>query len=160
MQTVDRNGYTKFSVEAFTERYGAGVKKLMPYVDWLSKNAGAETSRDYNSQMESTMSFPVYDGTLLSFVKEAQATGFMNRNYQYLYLRADLNTAEDELKFIERARLEDMDTLAAILSKYVMGGMTKGSMWTDAVRSGVFCKTVQKMNDLLASWNHEVKAIR
>lgn len=160
MQNVERDGFTKNSVEEFTSRYGAGVKSLMPYVQWLAQNTGKDTSQSYNNQMDNTMAFPVYDGTLLSFVKQAQATGFMNRNYQYLYLRAGIRSVEDELNFINRAKLQDMDTLAAILSNYVLGGMTKGAMWTDAVRNGIFVGCVTKMNDLLSSWNHEVTAIR
>ena len=150
----------KNSVEDYVQRFRPGVNALLPYLDWLDKNAENRVTRDYNNQMDRTMTFPVYDGTLLAFIKEAQKTGLIDRNYSYVYSRNGLKTAIDELRFIEKATLTDLDDLAGILSKYVLGGMTRGQTWTEAVQDRIFYEVIKKMDDLLNLWNHEATARR
>ena len=68
------------------QEYKAVVEPLLRYLPWLEKNAGRGVSYNYQGQglSKSSISFPVYDGTLLNFVKEAEATPLMNRNYAYV----------------------------------------------------------------------------
>ena len=76
--------------------------KLLRYVAWLQKVSGHETSDIYKGEgIEATsMPVPVYDSTLLSFVKEAKSTRFMNRNYVYTFSRYNLRKTQDELNLI------------------------------------------------------------
>jgi hypothetical protein len=101
------------------------------------------------------MPFPVYDSNLLAFVKAAQSTNLLDRNYVYVYTRNHLNSAKDEILFIQDAQITDMDDLAGILSKYILTGMTKGSVWAEGVYNGVLYLVVKKMDELCKFWGQE-----
>ena len=149
----------KYTVEDYLDRYEAPVKALMHYLPWLEQHAETDVAQDYKDS-DTTMAFPVYDSNLLAFVKQAQNTKMLDRNYHYVYSRHSLRTAQDELAFIEKARLQDMDDLWGILSRYVQEGMTQGNIWSEGVRNGVMGGVVRKMNDLLILWSKEATAIR
>ena len=68
------------------------------------------------------------------------------------FSRKKLQTAEDELKFIKTAQIMDMQALGDILSKYVLKGMTKGTLWSEGVSSGVFYSLVKQMKELIEFW--------
>ena len=87
------------------------------------------------------------------FVKAAQNTNLMDRNYVYVYSRHRLNSAKDELSFIQDAQITDIDDLAGILSKYILTGMTKGTVWAEGVRNGVLYNVVKKMDELVKFWS-------
>ena len=86
---------------------------LLRYLDWLEKSRGSKGSTNYNGTENgnNTMSFPIYDSTLLNFVKEAGKTALMDKNYVYVYSRLRLQTPDDERKVIERATLQDWNVL-------------------------------------------------
>ena len=101
------------STEDIVERYRADVKSLLPYLSWLESHAGKDSgiSENYGGErLSGSISFPVYDSTLLSLVKQAQNTKLLDRNYVYVYSRNHLKTAEDELK-------EQTDTLTDVFRK-------------------------------------------
>ena len=143
------------SVEDIVLRYRPELSKITPYLNWLRDNASNEVAQSYSNSDLKSMPFPVYDSNLLAFVKAAQNTNLMDRNYVYVYSRNRLNTAKDELNFIAGAQIRDMDDLAGILSKYVLSGMTKGSVWGEGVRNGVLYNVVKKMDDLVRFWGQE-----
>ena len=95
------------------------------------------------------MPVPVYDSTLLSFVKEAKSTRFMNRNYVYTFSRYNLRKTQDELNLIADCTLLEVDVLGDILSKYILKGEVKGAYWTEGVRNGVFLAILLKLKELL-----------
>ena len=141
------------SVEDIVSRYRPEVDKLLPYVRWLRDNAKSEVAQSYSNSDLKSMPFPVYDSNLLSFVKAAQNTSLLDRNYVYVYTRNHLNSAKDELLFIKDAQIMDMDDLAGILSKYILSGMTKGTVWAEGVYNGVLYQVVNKMDELLNYWS-------
>ena len=146
------------STEDIVGRYRDDVKSLVPYLSWLEAHAGKTSgvSENYGGErLSGSISFPVYDSTLLGFVKQAQRTKLLDRNYVYVYTRNHLQTAEDELKFIENAEIKDMDDLAGILSKYILSGMTKGTVWTEGVQNKVLFSVVSKMQELINFWGQE-----
>ena len=143
------------SVEDIVLRYRPELAKITPYLNWLRDNASNEVTQSYSNSDLKSMPFPVYDSNLLAFVKAAQNTNLMDRNYVYVYSRNRLNTAKDELNFIANAQIRDMDDLAGILSKYVLSGMTKGSVWGEGVRNGVLYNVIKKMDDLVRFWGQE-----
>ena len=65
--------------------YRADVEKLARYLSWLESKKGKSVQQSYSGSgiEEHSISFPVYDGTLMNFVKEAQRTKLMDRNYRY-----------------------------------------------------------------------------
>lgn len=130
------------------------IERLLTYVPWLESKCGSNVSREYtSSDLSATVSFPVYDSTLLSFVNEASKMGLMDDNYVYAYSTYGMRTIEDEKEVIENAGVKDGDALCGVLSKYVLGGMIKGSMWTTAVKEGIFLMVLNRMKKLLEIWD-------
>lgn len=139
--------------------YRPDVERLIRYLPWLEQKAGkkdvAETFGG-SGIAEHSITFPVYDSTLLAFVKEVQRTTLVDRNYRYIYSRHRIVTLADELRMISRADITQMDVLKGILSKYIMGGMTKGRMWTEAVENRIFLNIVKKMKENLEFWDKPI----
>ncbi len=143
------------SVEDIVLRYRPELAKIVPYLNWLKDNASNVVAQSYSNSELKSMPFPVYDSNLLAFVKAAQTTNLLDRNYVYVYSRNRLNSAKDELMFIEDAQIRDMDDLAGILSRYILQGMTKGSVWAEGVRNGVLYNVIKKMDELVRFWGQE-----
>ncbi len=139
--------------------YRADVERLARYLPWLESKRGASVQQSYSGSgiEEHSITFPVYDSTLLSFVKEAQRTKLMDRNYRYVYSRYSLRRGEADRRAGKRASIKEMDVLKAILSRYVTEGMTKGRKWPEAVENGVFLAAITKMKENLEFWDHPVQ---
>lgn len=137
------------------EGYKQTALPLFKYLPWLEEKAGQSVSTIYNDQniAEHSVTFPVYDGTLMNFVREASRSTLMDKNYRYVYTRNHLNTHEDERKLIEKATWRDWKLLCGILSKYVMGGRTKGVLWNEAVQENIFYLVLKKMKDIVEYWD-------
>ena len=150
-------GTGMLSNEEIVEYYRQDAVKLFRYLSWLESKSGQKVSTIYGAEGISVNSvpFPVYDGTLLGFVKEATNTCFMDRNYVYVYSRRRLKTAQDEMRFIENATIREMDDLAGILSHYVLGGRTKARLWSDGVTYGIYFAVLTKMKELIEYWDGE-----
>ena len=99
------------------------------------------------------MSFPVYDATLMNFVREAAASPLMNRNYVYVYTRNRIRNHADEKRLIAGAELKDWEILGGILSKYVLEGQTKASLWGEAVQEDIFLLVLRKMREIIGYWD-------
>lgn len=137
------------------EEYKPDVERLIRYLPWLEQKAGGSVSQNFTDSGigENSIPFPVYDSTLLSFIKEVQRTTLLDRNYQYIYSRHRIRTLEDEQRAIAQADITRMDVLKGILSKYVMGGMTKGRLWSDAVKDRIFLNCIKKMKENVELWD-------
>lgn len=135
--------------------YKQMISPLLGYLPWLEANQGQPGSRLYRGEefTEHSMSFPVYDGTLLRFVKETSRTKLMDKNYRYVYTRNHIRTPEDERRVIRAAELKDWDILRGILSRYVLGGMTKASLWSQAVQEDIFYLVLSKMKEIIEYWD-------
>lgn len=140
------------------EEYKKALVPLLRYLPWLEKSAGNSASRNYDgTEMgEQVMSFPVYDGTLLSFVREAGKTTFMDRNYRYVYTRNRIQNHEDERRMIENAGWKEWGILCGILSKYVLGGQTRATLWNEAVQEKIFYLVIRKMCDIIEFWDKPI----
>jgi len=143
------------SVEDIVSRYRPELEKITPYLNWLKENTSNEVAQSYSNSDLKSIPFPVYNSNLLAFVKAAQTTNLLDRNYVYVYSRNRLNSPKDELLFISDATIRNMDELAGILSRYVLEGMTKGSVWAEGVRNGVLYNVVKKMDELVRFWGQE-----
>ncbi len=137
------------------QEYKPDVERLIRYLPWLEEKSGSVVSETYTGSGigEHSIAFPVYDSTLLSFVKEVQRTNLLDRNYRYIYSRNRIVTNRDELRAISNSDITRMDVLKGILSKYVIGGMTKGRMWSEAVQNRIFLNVVKKMKENLEFWD-------
>lgn len=137
------------------KEYKSDVERLIRYLPWLEEKAGRNVSQTFDGSGigEHSITFPVYDTTLLNFVKEVQRTKLLDRNYRYIYSRHRIVSVKDELRMIARSDITQMEILKGILSKYIMGGMTKGRMWTEAVENRIFLEIVRKMKENLEFWD-------
>lgn len=77
----------------------------------------------------------------------------MDRNYVYVYSRCGIKTVKDELKIIEQAEFENIGDIFGVMAKYVLGGLTKGILWSTAVENGVFLNGLKKIKKLLDFWD-------
>lgn len=136
-------------------KYREIFKDLFRYIPWFEQKKGMKAFKLYSGDNlpSNSVSIPVYDSTLLAFVKEMQRSGLMDRNYVYVYSRLGLKTVQDEINAIESAGLKDMDVILGIMAKYVLGGMTKGTLWTQAEEEGIFYYSLLKIKDLLDVWD-------
>ena len=145
---------SKESVTEKLNKYRNDVEELSRYLGWLESKKGQDMSRaiDPTEGKGNTIKVPVYDSTLLGFIKKAQKTAFVTKNYVYVYRRYHLQTAEDEHRLIDKTQIMEIENLGAILSSYVLRGMTKGTVWNEGVRNGVLWHTVSKMKELVDFW--------
>ena len=133
----------------------ADVEKLLVYIPWLESKAGNSVSHIYNdnSLSQTTVPFPVYDATLLSFVNDALETSLMDENYMYDFAGYNVKTIYDEIAAVENATTTEGPLLCGVLSKYVLGGRTKGRVWSTAVEEGVFLAVLKQFKKLLEIWD-------
>jgi hypothetical protein len=145
----------KMSKEEFLGMFRDDVIRLSRYIPWLEKKSGADVSQSYadGDKMQHTLSFPVYDSILLSFLNDASMTVFMEQNYRYFYARNRVQNYKDELRLIERADIMNMDILQCILSRYVFGGMTKAYLWKDGVEHRIFLNILKKARQIVEFWD-------
>lgn len=137
------------------EQYKQALLPLLRYLPWLEKSVGTKVSRNFDGGDvgEKVMGFPVYDGTLMNFVKEAGNSIFMDRNYRYVYTRNHIITHKDERRAIENATIREWGILCGILSKYVLGGRTKAALWSEAVQEEIFYLVINKMCEIVEYWD-------
>ncbi|MCD7835751.1 MAG: hypothetical protein LUG83_03685 [Lachnospiraceae bacterium] len=137
------------------------VMPLLRYLPWLMQHAGESASSDYNGDglAEHSISFPVYDSTLLGFIREASQSPLMDKNYPYVYTRSHLKTHEDERRVIEMATWKEWDILRGILSKYVLGGRVKSVLWSEAVKENIFYLVLKRMKEIIEFWDKPIENI-
>ena len=141
----------KLSREEIIICYKEDVERLLKFLPWLEKKSGSAASSVYSGEgiEKSSMPVPVYDSTLLSFIKEIRTTDFLNRNYVYTFSRYRIKTARDELRVIDACSLQEVSVLGDILSKYVLRGDVKGAVWSEGVSNGVYLALLLKLKDLM-----------
>ena len=125
------------------EGYKKEIEPLFWYVPWLESKYGKKVSNAFTCEnfSERTMTFPVYEGTLLRFVGDVQQTSLLDRNYRYLYTRYRIHTPE-----------ADMEILMGILSRYILEGRTKGMVWPAGVEEGIYLAILRKFQELFRKW--------
>lgn len=141
--------------EVNLSEHRADVDRLLTYLSWFEAKEGQVVSRMYDGEagQKTSLGFPVYETTLMNFIKDASKTSLMDRNYTYAYTGYNIYDVEDEKRAIEEATCKDAEVLCGILSKYVLGGMTKGALWNQAVEQGIFLAILRKMKKLLMIWD-------
>ena len=148
---------TEYMREKMSE-YRRELEPLVKYLPWFEQASEKSASTIYNGNGldgGGSLTFPVYDATLMSFIKEASNSSFMDRNYQYVYTRKDIQSCEDERQLIAAADYKNWDILCGILSRYVMGGRTRSVLWSQAVSEKIFFLCLTKMLEIVTEWNSE-----
>lgn len=135
--------------EEIIEEYQEDLLKLLRYLPFLEQKGGKDVQNFYEGDGEHTIiPVPVYDSTLLGFVKEARSTKFMNRNYPYTYRKWRMPDPKAERAAMESATLRDIELFRGIISKYVLEGQRKAVMWTTAVEERIFVTALSKLKTL------------
>ncbi len=142
-------------LQELSAKYKEELTPLLRYLFWLEQHAGNDNSTQYDGgeNASKTMAFPIFDGTLLSFIKEADKTSFMDKNYVYVYSRLGLKTPMDEKQAIERAQIQDWNVLCGILTRYVRGGMTQSYLWRQGMSESIFYLVILKMKEIVEFWD-------
>lgn len=142
-------------LQEISAKYRAELTPLLRYLHWMEQNAGKDMSTRYEGgdMAAHTMSFPIFDGTLLSFIREAGNTSFMDKNYVYIYSRLGLKTPSDEKQAIERATIQEWNVLCGILTRYVQGGMTQSYLWRQGMTESIFYLVLLKMKEIVEYWD-------
>lgn len=136
--------------EELVAMYRPDVERLVYFLPWLEGKTGKDVTTAYEADgNHATLAFPVYDEILLGFLNELSSTVFMDHNYRYFYSRNQVKNYKDELAWIDKADIMSMDILKGILSKYMLGGMTKAYLWTDGVEYQIFQKAVRKAKEII-----------
>lgn len=139
--------------EEIVEQYRDDLVKLLKYLPFLESRGGGDVQQYYEGEGEHTViPVPVYDSTLLGFVKEAKATKFMNRNYPYAYRKWRMPDAAAERDAMEKATLMDIDLFRGVLSRYVLEGQRKSVMWTAAVEERIFVTALNRLKKLIIDY--------
>lgn len=133
------------------KQYQPDAKRLVRYISWLETKQGGDVMKSFEGEgvEKTTFTFPVYDSTLLSFIKTARETQFITRNYQYVYNRNRIKSTQQEKKVIAGATLRDIGLLSGIFSRYVLGGMTKSLLWAQGVENGIFLAVLCRLREIL-----------
>lgn len=140
--------------EEILAMYKPDVERLVYYLPWLEGKSGKDVSNVYYAdETHATLSFPVYDEILLTFLNELSSTVFMDQNYRYIYTRYRMHDYKDELRMIEKADIMSMDILKGIFSKYMLGGMTKANLWIQGIEHQIFLKALQKAKEIVEFWD-------
>ena len=144
-------------IKELIAQYRADIAPLLKYLPWLREATFASTVTMYRGQDagEGTLSFPVYDSTLMSFIKVATDSPLMDRNYPYVYTRKRITNPEQERDIIVACDYKSWDVLKGIFSRYVLGGRTKGMLWSQGVSEQIFCLVLEKMEEIVTEWDAE-----
>lgn len=140
--------------EQVVSTYRADTQKLLAYLPYFQDMSGKIAAQLYEQEgiAKHSLAFPVYDGNLLRFIKDAEQTVFMDRNYRYIYTRYRIKDVADELAVIEKCSIQQLDVIGGILSKYLFGGRTKAVLWTEGLRNGVYMAALSKADELIRLW--------
>lgn len=146
----------QMTAEMVFNEYKDDMQKLIAYLPWLESKQGQSVAGTYSQDglAEHSLPFPVYDSTLMRFVKEAQTTKFMDRNYRYVFTRNRITDTHEIIQFVDEQTILKINNIGGVLSKYVMEGQTKGRVWTEAMQSGVFYAIVKKLKELYDFWEN------
>ena len=139
-------------IEEMVAKYAPDVDKLVAYVPWLEEKYGLEVKKTFDNPdvVAGSITFPVYDSYMMSFINTAGETIFMDSNYVYTFSRNRLKTDTDIELFISNCdSLKDLKDLGNIIAKYVIGGRTKSRLWSEGVKSGILLSAITKMRDIL-----------
>ncbi len=136
--------------EQIIEEYKDDLLKLLKYLPFLESKGQSDAQNYYEGDGEhKVIPVPVYDPTLLAFVKEAKTTKFMNRNYPYAYRKWRMPDPEAERAAMESAAIRDIDLFRGVISRYVIEGQRKSVMWTTAVQERIFVTALTKLKSLI-----------
>ncbi len=142
--------------EKIRREYKNDVDILVRYLPWFEKIQGKSVQSIYDGEKDfKVIQIPVYDSNLLAFMKDAGKTSLITKNYPYVFTDNRIKTVDDELRLVNNAHLKDMEILKGILSKYVLGGRSKASLWKDGVDNGVLFAIIKRLKYLFYATNVE-----
>ena len=147
--------------EQVVAEYRDELTKLLKYLPYFEKKSGKDVQNFYEGdENHKVIPVPVYDSTLLAFVKDAKKTKFITKNYPYIYRRWKMPNPKAERVAMECATIRDIDLFKGIISKYVLEGQTKSVMWTRGVEEGIFLTALNSLHKLIFDYGSDPKQER
>jgi len=145
-------------LRALMQDYKMKIKPLTAYLPWLQQATEKACVSNYSDRgiADNSISFPVYSSDFLNFIKACSVSGLMDRNYPYVYSRKAIKNHDEERRVIIGSSWKEWDVLCGILSKYVLGGRTKSSLWAEGISEQIFYLTVSKMQEITDFWDGNV----
>ncbi len=144
----------KLGREELVSMYRPAVELLAAYLPWLSVRSGADVVKNFESEDgKVTLPFPVYDDIFLAFLNDLSGTIFMDPNYRYVYSKYGIKDWNDEHRLIARADIMNVEIIKGILSRYMLGGMTKAYLWTDAMDYHIFYQAINRAKEIVEYWD-------
>ena len=138
------------AVEEFRREFSDTINQLIIYIPYFKKKKAKDVSTSYDGKYgESSLAFPVFDSTLMDFIKKAQNTNLIDRNYPYVYSRNRIKDHAMEMQLISKATIRDTGILKGIFSKYVLEGRTKATRWAEGVEYGIYLAVIEKLKEIL-----------
>ncbi|MCR5526416.1 MAG: hypothetical protein K6F39_03445 [Lachnospiraceae bacterium] len=136
--------------EAFLREYKDDILALSVYIPYFTSKGAKDVAKAYDGEYgQSSLNFPVFDSTLLGFVKKAQKTKLMDRNYPYIYSRNNIHTHDDERKVIAFATIRDIGKLKGIFSRYILEGNRIASRWSEGAEERIYLEILEKLKELV-----------
>jgi hypothetical protein len=141
-------------LHALMQDYKMKIKPLTDYLPWLQQATEKAVVSEYKGDgiSAASITFPVYSADFMGFIKACTVSGLMDRNYPYTYSRRRLDNHDAERRAIIGATWKEWDVLCGILSKYVLGGRTRASLWKEGISEQIFYLTVSKMQEITDFW--------
>lgn len=147
--------------EQVVAEYKDDLVRLLKYLSYFEKKGGTDVKNYYEGdENHKVIPVPVYDSTLLSFVKEVKATKFITKNYPYTYRKWKMADAKAERVAMESATIRDIDLIRGIMSKYVIEGQTKSVMWSKGVEEKIFLTALNRLHSLIFDYSSDPKEDR
>lgn len=143
--------------DAIVAKYEKDLDRLQRFLPYLDTKGLKDEQIFYKGEGGGFRSvpFPVYDSNLLAFIKEAEQTQFINKNYPYVYRRYQINNTADEKKIMAKADINDIDAFCAILSKYVIEGHRRGVVWTEGLQYRIYVDFIKNLNRMFYRYYYE-----
>lgn len=99
-------------LEELMKKYRDISQSLLRYIPYFEQKKGQKNYQIYQGEQNTnSVAIPVYESTLLSFVKEVQRTGLVDRNYVYALSRNGIRTHEDEMRALDRVEFKDIELI-------------------------------------------------
>jgi len=158
VKTMGNKADSSEYLQALMQDYKMKIKPLTAYLNWLQQATEKACVSNYteNGLGKSSITFPVYSADFMNFIKACNVSGLMDRNYPYIYSRRGIKNHDEERRVIIGATWKEWDVLCGILSKYVLGGRTRSTLWTEGISEQIFYLTVSKMQEITDFWDSNV----
>ena len=126
------------------------IEKLTTYIPYFEDATEESVCKWSKSEKVGdntyTMSYPIYEDTLIEFIDEFHKTNLMIYNYLDTINKRGINGMDEMAESIADG---DIELIRAILTGYVRQERFGDGLWADAVRDKVFLKILKRLDEII-----------